>query len=99
MAVEFGDTETRMSGSSGSSARRRLRALRLEQISKLLALNATDDRARARNLAKERIAALDAKIAQLKEARDTRSRLAEKMWRWIVRTMPDHPGFCTTIRY
>jgi MerR family mercuric resistance operon transcriptional regulator len=49
----------------------------LEQISELLALDATDDRARARNLAKERIAALDAKIAELKTARDALSRLAD----------------------
>jgi MerR family mercuric resistance operon transcriptional regulator len=49
----------------------------LEQISELLALDATDDRARARNLAKERIAALDAKIAELKAARDALSRLAK----------------------
>ena len=48
----------------------------LEQISELLALDATDDRSRARNLAKERIAALDAKIAELKAARDALSRLA-----------------------
>jgi MerR family transcriptional regulator, mercuric resistance operon regulatory protein len=49
----------------------------LEQISELLALDATDDRARARNLANERIAALDAKIAELKAARDALSRLAK----------------------
>ncbi len=49
----------------------------LEQISELLALDATDDRPRARNLAKERIAALDAKIAELKTARDALSRLAK----------------------
>jgi MerR family mercuric resistance operon transcriptional regulator len=48
----------------------------LEQISELLALDATDDRARARKLAEERIAALDAKIAELKAARDALSRLA-----------------------
>jgi MerR family mercuric resistance operon transcriptional regulator len=50
----------------------------LEQISELLALDATDDRARARKLAKERIAALDAKIAELKAARDALSRLAKE---------------------
>jgi MerR family mercuric resistance operon transcriptional regulator len=50
----------------------------LEQISELLALDATEDRARARSLAKERIAALDAKIAELGEARDALSRLAKE---------------------
>ena len=48
----------------------------LDQIAELLELDATDDRARARALATERIAALDAKIAELQEARTALSRLA-----------------------
>ena len=48
----------------------------LEQISELLALDATEDRATARALARERIAALDAKIAELSAARDSLRRLA-----------------------
>ncbi|HEX7694371.1 MAG TPA: MerR family transcriptional regulator [Sphingomonas sp.] len=48
----------------------------LEQIGELLLLDATDDRARARELAAERIAALDAKIAELSAARTALSRLA-----------------------
>jgi MerR family mercuric resistance operon transcriptional regulator len=48
----------------------------LDQIGELLELDATDDRARARELAAERIAALDAKIAELGAARDALSRLA-----------------------
>ena len=56
---------------------RRLRFIRsaqaagftLEQIGELLALDATDDRARARELAAERIAALDAKIEELERVR------------------------------
>jgi MerR family mercuric resistance operon transcriptional regulator len=56
---------------------RRLRFIRsaqaagftLEQVGELLALDATDDRARARELAKERIAALDARIEELEQAR------------------------------
>jgi MerR family mercuric resistance operon transcriptional regulator len=48
----------------------------LDQIGELLALDATDDRARARELATERIAALDAKIAELTEARGALARLA-----------------------
>lgn len=63
---------------------RRLRFIRasqaagftLEQIGELLALDATDDRPRARELARERIAALDARIAELQSARDALSRLA-----------------------
>jgi MerR family transcriptional regulator, mercuric resistance operon regulatory protein len=63
---------------------RRLRFIRsaqaagftLEQIAELIALDATDDRARARELARERITALDAKIAEMKAARDALSRLA-----------------------
>ncbi len=48
----------------------------LDQIGELLELDANDDRARARELAAERIAALDAKIAELQEARTALSRLA-----------------------
>jgi MerR family transcriptional regulator, mercuric resistance operon regulatory protein len=63
---------------------RRLRFIRsaqaagftLEQISELLALDATDDRPRARELARERIAALDARIAELSDARNALARLA-----------------------
>ena len=65
---------------------RRLRFIRsgqaagftLEQIAELLALDATDDRARARELAHERIAALDLKIAELEEARASLRRLARE---------------------
>jgi len=63
---------------------RRLRFIRsaqsagftLNQIAELIALDATDDRARARELAMERIKALDAKIAELQEARNALSHLA-----------------------
>lgn len=63
---------------------RRLRFIRsaqaagftLEQIGELLALDATDDRARVRDLASERIAALDARIAELTTARDALGKLA-----------------------
>jgi MerR family mercuric resistance operon transcriptional regulator len=50
----------------------------LEQISELLVLDATEDRARARALAKARIADLDAKIRELKRARDALLRLARR---------------------
>jgi MerR family mercuric resistance operon transcriptional regulator len=48
----------------------------LEEIGELLALDAGHDHGRARALAHERIRALDAKIAQLEQARDALKRLA-----------------------
>lgn len=48
----------------------------LEQIGELLALDATEDRGRARELAGERLAALDAKITELQAARTALERLA-----------------------
>lgn len=80
-------------GGSGGGIRRygledvrRLRFIRsaqgagftLEQISELLALDATDDRARARQLATERITELDAKIGELERVRVSLRRLARK---------------------
>lgn len=50
----------------------------LEQIRELLELDASGDRARARELADERVAALDATIAELKRARDALKRLARE---------------------
>ncbi|WP_422057898.1 MerR family transcriptional regulator [Sphingomonas sp.] len=50
----------------------------LEQIAELLALDATNDRTRARELAVERIAALDTKIAELEKARTSLRRLARE---------------------
>lgn len=65
---------------------RRLRFIRsaqaagftLEQLGELLALDATDDRARARELAAARIAALDAKLKELERARASLRRLARE---------------------
>ena len=48
----------------------------LAEIGKLLELSATDDRARARELAQARVAALDEKIAELHEAREALAGLA-----------------------
>lgn len=48
----------------------------LNEIGELIALDASDDRARARELAQSRIAAIDEKIAELREARDALSGLA-----------------------
>ncbi len=50
----------------------------LDQIGELLALDAGQDRARARELAAERIAALDGKIAELQGARRALERLARQ---------------------
>ncbi|NML05678.1 MerR family DNA-binding protein [Sphingomonas sp. G-3-2-10] len=50
----------------------------LEQIGELLALDAGHDHARARELARERIAALDAKIAELQTARASLRKLARE---------------------
>lgn len=63
---------------------RRLRYIRraqaagftLAQIGELIALDQTDDRPRARAMAQERIAALDAEIARLEEARQSLTKLA-----------------------
>ena len=65
---------------------RRLRFIRaaqaagftLDQIAELLALDATDDRARARELARARIAELDARIAEMTAARDSLRKLARE---------------------
>jgi len=70
----------------GSDDVRRLRFIRqaqaagftLEKIKELLLLDASDDRPRVRELAKERISALDAKIDELKQARDALKRLARE---------------------
>ena len=64
---------------------RRLRFIRtaqtagftLEQIGELLSLDASQDRVRARTLAKARVAALNAKIAELSAARDALQQLAQ----------------------
>ena len=64
---------------------RRLRFIRsaqgagftLDEISELLALDSTNDRARARTLAAGRIAALDERIAELEQARAALVRLAD----------------------
>ena len=48
----------------------------LTEIKELLDLDASDDRARARELARARVAAIDQKIAELREARDALADLA-----------------------
>ena len=50
----------------------------LEEIGELLALDATEDRTRARELARSRIGALDARIAEMVSAREALSRLADE---------------------
>lgn len=68
----------------GEADIRRLRFIRsaqaagftLEQIGELIELDTTEDRARARALANQRIEALDEKIAELQAARKALHRLA-----------------------
>ena len=68
----------------GSDDVRRLRFIRaaqgagfkLEEIGELLALDSTEERDRARDLALKRIAKLDAEIARLRAARTALARLA-----------------------
>ena len=70
----------------GSEDLRRLRFIRqaqtagftLHEIKELVELDAGEDRPRARELARARIAALDDKIAELKHARDALQRLARE---------------------
>jgi MerR family mercuric resistance operon transcriptional regulator len=49
----------------------------LEQIAELMHLNATDDRQRAQELAKEQVAVLDRKIMALQASRDALQHLAK----------------------
>jgi MerR family mercuric resistance operon transcriptional regulator len=68
----------------GADDARRLRFIRaaqaagftLSEVGELLVLDASRDRARARELAGARIAALDAKIAELQRARDALEKLS-----------------------
>lgn len=70
----------------GSDTVRRLRFIRqaqkagftLVEIRELLALDAGEDRSRARALARSRIEVLDARIAELQRARDGLQRLAKE---------------------
>lgn len=50
----------------------------LEEIAELLALDVSDDRVRVRSLARQRIEALDEKIAQMAETRAALARLADQ---------------------
>jgi MerR family mercuric resistance operon transcriptional regulator len=49
----------------------------LAEIAELLELHRSDDRPRAREMARERIAALDARIAELQAARQSMAKLAQ----------------------
>lgn len=70
----------------GADEARRLRFIRsakaagftLEEIAELLRLDASGDRPRAREMARERIAELDAKIAELEKARQSLATLARE---------------------
>ncbi|HUG46449.1 MAG TPA: MerR family transcriptional regulator [Sphingomicrobium sp.] len=70
----------------GSEDLRRLRFIKqaqsagftLQEARELLELDASDDRARARELARDRIEALDRRIEELQRARDSLVRLARE---------------------
>ena len=70
----------------GSDDVRRLRFIKqaqaagftLEEKKELVDLDASEDRARARELARTRVSALDEKIAELQKARDALKRLARE---------------------
>lgn len=70
----------------GEDQLRRLRFIRsaqsagftLDEIGVLLALDATDNWARAQAMARERLAALDARVAELQAAREALARLADR---------------------
>jgi len=85
------DPRPQKTGSSGirhygPDEARRLRFIRsaqnagftLEEIAELLRLDSSGDRPRAREMARARIAALDAQIAELERARQSLSRLARE---------------------
>jgi MerR family mercuric resistance operon transcriptional regulator len=82
------ETPTRDEGMRryGSEDLRRLRFIRqaqaagftLEEIKELLDLDASEDRSRARELAKARVTVLDEKIAELEKARNALRRLARE---------------------
>jgi MerR family mercuric resistance operon transcriptional regulator len=82
------DTPTRDSGIRryGAEDLRRLRFIKqaqaagftLEEIKELLDLDASEDRSRARALAKARVKALDERILELQRARDALRRLARE---------------------
>jgi MerR family mercuric resistance operon transcriptional regulator len=70
----------------GADEARRLRFIRsaqsagftLEEIAELLRLDSSGDRPRAREMARGRIAVLDAKVAELQRARQSLSKLARE---------------------
>lgn len=70
----------------GSDDLRRLRFIRqaqaagftLEEIRELLDLDASEDRSRAREIAKAKVKTLDGRIAELQRARDALERLASE---------------------
>ena len=82
----------------GAGDARRLRFIRsaqaagftLDEIGELLALDGTQDRARARDLARRRLVALDAKIAELAAARTALRRLADACGATTTGRCPDH---------
>ncbi len=81
----------------GSQDVRRLRFIKqaqaagftLEEIRELVELDASEHRARARELASARVKALDCKMAELKRARDALQRLAKECAEGIAGPVPN----------
>jgi MerR family mercuric resistance operon transcriptional regulator len=66
----------------------------LAEIAELIALDAGEDRPRARELAKARIGALDAKIAELRDARASLASLAKECGEGREGPCPIIASFC-----
>lgn len=66
---------------------------KLDEIAELIALQQRDDRARARELARERVAALDAQIAALTTARDALLKLEHACARTTAGACPIFSAF------
>jgi len=87
----------------GPTEVRRLRFIRqaqaagftLDQIGELIALDASEDRPRARELAAARVKALDEKIAELRRARDALQHLARECSRGRAGPCPILSSFDT----
>jgi MerR family mercuric resistance operon transcriptional regulator len=65
-----------------------------KDVERLIALDAGEDRPRARELAKARIGALDAKIAELRDARASLARLAKECGEGREGPCPIIASFC-----
>ena len=70
----------------------------LEEIGELLALDATEDRGRVRELARARIKALESRIKEMQDARDALERLADECGSGSAGPCPILSGFAPKSR-